>query len=250
MDGICFKKSRWFPLQPGSGDRVCSDHFVSRKKSDLPSSPDFVPSVRSVESDLPGCSILNEDSYCHFERARNRARLQEQHSKAVEKNRQEVELEQAWQKGIQRAITHDHTYANNGGELVSLEEPLGEGSVVHEEHSDLSDERLNEDEELNRELLSKRYDTGVPVKVGKAQFGEEIHVYFYLFSTTECQTEMNWLAVETKISMLEKRLKDRPEISVETVLMGNDKITRFYTGMPTYDTFLSLVEYLEPRPCN
>ena len=73
------------PWQPGSGDRVCSDHFVSRKKSDLPSSPDFVPSVRSVESDLPGCSTLNEDSYRRFEHARNHARLQEQHSKAVEK---------------------------------------------------------------------------------------------------------------------------------------------------------------------
>ena len=229
------------PWQPGSGDRVCSDHFVSRKKSDLPSSPDFVPSVRSVESDLPGCSTLNEDSYRRFERARNRARLQEQHSKAVEKNRQEVELEQAWQKGIQCAITHDHTYATNDGE------PLSEGSVVRKEHSDLSNERLNEDEELNRELLNKRDDTGIPVEVGKAQFGEEIHVHFYLFSITECQTEMNWLAVETKISMLEKRLKDRTEISVETVLMGNDKITRFYTGMPTYDTFLALVEYLEPK---
>ena len=68
-----------------------------------------------------------------------------------------------------------------------------------------------------------------------------------LFAITECQTEMNWLAVETTISMLEKRLKDRPEISVETVLKGNDKITRFYTGMPTYGTFLALVEYLEPK---
>ena len=96
------------PWQPGSGDCVCSDHFVSRKKSDLPSSPDFVPSVYSVESDLPGCSTLNEDSYRHFERARNRARLQEQHSKAVEKNRQEVELERAWQK-VFSVLSHTTT---------------------------------------------------------------------------------------------------------------------------------------------
>ena len=68
-----------------------------------------------------------------------------------------------------------------------------------------------------------------------------------LFALTECQTEMDWFAVETNISMLENKLKDRPEICVETVLKGNDKVTRFYTGMPTYGAFLALVEYLEPK---
>ena len=38
----------------------------------------------------------------------------------------------------------------------------------------------------------------------------------------------------------------RPEFDVQ-LLEGNDKLTRFYAGMPTYDLFMTLVEYLEPK---
>ena len=233
------------PWQPGSGDHVCSDHFISGRKSDLPSSPDFVPSVHSKELDLPRCPTRSEDSYRRFERVKTCARLRDQHSNALEKNRQEVELEQAWRNAIRRAITHDHTYANSEGKLVSFEEPL------NEEHSDqelASDERRDENKEVNRELLRDSEYAGIPVEVGKTRSNDEIKALHYcLFSLTECQTEMDWFAVETKISMLDKKLKDRPEISVETVLEGNDKVTRFYTGLPTYGMFLALVEYLEPK---
>ena len=58
---------------------------------------------------------------------------------------------------------------------------------------------------------------------------------------------MDWFAVETKISVLEKNLKDTPEISVDTVLKGSDKLTRFYIWLPSYDVFVALVEYLEPK---
>ena len=32
-----------------------------------------------------------------------------------------------------------------------------------------------------------------------------------------------------------------------TVLKDNYKLTRLYTGMPTYDSFLTIVDYLEPK---
>ena len=39
-----------------------------------------------------------------------------------------------------------------------------------------------------------------------------------MFVLTECQIEMDWFAVETKISILEEKLKNRPEFSMEIVL--------------------------------
>ena len=133
---------------------------------------------------------MPKDSYRHFERAKTRARLREQHSKALEKNIKEVELEQARRNGIQRAILHDHTYANSEGELV--EEPLSEELVTHEEHSDqelLSDECKNENKELNRELLREIKDAGIPVEVGKTRFSNGFKaLHCCLFALTECQT--------------------------------------------------------------
>ena len=34
---------------------------------------------------------------------------------------------------------------------------------------------------------------------------------------------------------------------MSTILKGNDKLTRFYTGMPTYNSFVAFVNYIEPK---
>ena len=114
--------------QPGSGVCVCSDHFISRKKSDLPGLPDFVPSIQTKTLELTRCLSHSEDSFCRFLRARCRARMQEQCSKESEKNRRAAELKQAQLNTIQRAFTHDHTYASSlvasERELLSLNFPV------------------------------------------------------------------------------------------------------------------------------
>ena len=70
-------------------------------------------------------------------------------------------------------------------------------------------------------------------------------VILYYGYITECQTEditctVPWVCVCTQ-------LQSRPEFSVNTKLKGNDKLTHYYTSLPTYDSFVAFVQYLTPE---
>ena len=172
---------------------MCSDHFISRKKSNLPGLPDFVSSIQTKMLELTRCLSHSEDSYRHFLSARCRARMQEQRSKESEKNRRAAELKQAQLDTIQCAITHDHTYASSSvaseRELVSLEELPSEELLTDEEQDQpalqelivSSDERENENKELSEEPSRQTDDAGISVKVGKTIFNEINALYVYLF---------------------------------------------------------------------
>jgi len=45
---------------------------------------------------------------------------------------------------------------------------------------------------------------------------------------------------------LNASLLEKPDFDIK-VISGNDKLTRFYTGIPTYDSFMTLVDYIEPK---
>jgi len=77
---------------------------MSRKKSDLSNSLNFVPSVKKKESEIAGF----KKSHCHFEHAKQCARMREQRSKELEVNMRRVELEQVQLREIQCTIAHDH----------------------------------------------------------------------------------------------------------------------------------------------
>ena len=67
----------------------------------------------------------------------------------------------------------------------------------------------------------------------------------------ECQIDINCdsitiISFQRKVTILKLALTRRPEFSVESVLKENDKLTRFYMGMPTYDSFMAFLDYLKP----
>ena len=99
------------PWRPGTGDHVCSDHFVSGKKSDISSHPDFVPSVpasASVQKRQGPSSIC-----ARFERVKNRAK------KKRKQEREAKECVQEQQHNLS-VLLHDHNY----GTRISRREEL------------------------------------------------------------------------------------------------------------------------------
>ena len=50
------------------------------------------------------------------------------------------------------------------------------------------------------------------------------------------------LLAENNIIMLRSMLMERPKLDVQ-FLENNDGLTRFHTGIPTYDSFLALIEF-------
>ena len=51
--------------------------------------------------------------------------------------------------------------------------------------------------------------------------------------------------LQNEINILKASLSEKPEFGIQ-MLKDNNKLTRFYTGLPTYNIFLVLVDYLKP----
>ena len=65
------------------GDRVCSDHYVTGKQSDVPNSPNCVPSIEVNNTD----SIKESNAATvHFKYVSRCAKLQEEQRKQLERD--------------------------------------------------------------------------------------------------------------------------------------------------------------------
>ena len=123
-----------------------------------------------------------------------------------------------------RAFHHDHNYGVKEikEEVIICEQPGGVSSLT-----------VNE--------------VGIPVEVGKCTLG----LYGLCINCIlECQTDSctaESYIQEMDCSCLPAEMLERPEFSVQSILEGNDKLTRFYTGLPSYKCFVAFVEYLQPK---
>ena len=76
MVGLCFaSKWGWFSLAAGDGDRICSDHFILKQKSDIPINPNYVLSIQSPCSSESPSQMQERDQLSRFERSQRRSRM-------------------------------------------------------------------------------------------------------------------------------------------------------------------------------
>jgi len=104
------------PRKPGTGDRVCSDHFISGKKSNDPLSPDYVPSKKCENPDYEDKSDESEDEKMDesYKRVKHRHAVQAMHE-------EECRLEEDIRKQAIRGTSHDHPYCRETIQHVSPE---------------------------------------------------------------------------------------------------------------------------------
>ena len=80
------------PWQPREEDGVCSEHFISKKKANLPGNPDYVPSIYPQEMVKKKCSgnsnsNMNTEGLVRFEQAQRRTAVNKKEQ--IEKQREE-----------------------------------------------------------------------------------------------------------------------------------------------------------------
>ena len=105
---VCRQNHDGTPWEPGNGDRVCSQHFLSGLKSNVPTDPDHVPSVNPGKENAisPGSS----SSMARFQRAQRRSKVALVEKMGVEAMEQQRKL-------LLSAVIHDHgTLAKPGFE--------------------------------------------------------------------------------------------------------------------------------------
>ena len=108
------------PWQPGDGDRICSEHFILKQKSDIPTNPDYVPSIQSPCSSKRSSQVREKDHFSHFERSQRRSRMV-----ADQRESQELQIvnDSIAYTIAQKAFQHDHgSYCKRSSNYGALHE--------------------------------------------------------------------------------------------------------------------------------
>jgi len=105
------KNSDGSAWKPSKGSRLCSDHFITGKKSDKCTNPDYIPSVKANTSPTPTeCNA----ALSRFQRASRREKLQTERRRQEERDvlnlrRVDEEKEEMIRRSV-CAFNNDHAY--------------------------------------------------------------------------------------------------------------------------------------------
>lgn len=225
---VCRQNQDGTPWEPGDGDRVCSLHFLSGSKSDIPTDPDYVPSLHTgrEKTTTTTTSDISSSAVARFQRV-------QRCSMAAQTALAEAEAVKKRHKRLLSAVMYDH------GSLARHDSERQEELIVKPPgHSEL--------------LCTSEHDYIISAEIGvfrrSCMLALIITVIIFL---VECQTEeyVNEKEVDelrAKVTSLEGKMLSVAEFSVH-VIENNDNRTRFYTGLPTFGVFTSLVNYLRPK---
>ena len=150
------------PWKPGEGDRICSDHFIGKQKSDLLNHPDYTPSVNTIITAATGTnagdSVYSAEDASGTSTSAALDRFERAKRRFSNKERQQLERdkeEERFSLDLRHAcyvFEHDHGhYVKRDAKSYVVEEPM-EGPGLWPHHNQITQDTGNK---------------GIPAEVGK-----------------------------------------------------------------------------------
>lgn len=240
------RRENW---KPNEYSVVCKLHFILEKPSRFPNNPDYVPSKFSFNT---SSAVYQQDKLNRF------VRLQ-----ARRKKQAELMEEEAREEGNEVANTDfedDTDDSETQVDQLVFTTTQEIGTTQQTETKILEERILKLEEDLQKANEKVSNLEGSLAQANAAISSIQIRLTEATDKLHKSEEEKLLLTQELEAASVEKDLLFKLEeekillmqqlhqhSSIATKIRNDDKQTRFYTGLPSYDVFVLLVTHLSPH---
>ncbi|XP_065291762.1 uncharacterized protein [Dermacentor albipictus] len=220
--------------QPSEYSRICGAHFVTGRPSNFSKHPDYVPSVFTYARSVGAGAVR-----------RHRRWLNRQDTECATSCTSSKEIIKSDSAAAQCPQTTPSS-SNENEEIVTsanIEEAPQLEALSNEELASPSDSSGSSQETPFVDASCNDSEQQLENEHWKS-IAQNMEKRLGILHQTVA-------ALEKKNASLEQKLEEaRSQLLTLSVIEASPKACMYYTGLPTYDVFQSLFEYLEPRASN
>ena len=237
------RREHW---KPNEYSMVCQLHFILKKPSLFPNNPDYVPSVFNFNTNSTTCCEEKVDRF---------RRLQERRKRQAQLTEQEVneEIDEECNEVEDMDVSEPQVIVSPPSPATTTPQQTQESETLHEKVLHLEDSLKETNEKLSNleGLLAQANAIISSTEIRLKEATDKLHKSEEEKMLLAQKLEQTGLESLDKIRELEEEkiylIQQLHQFSsIAAKIKNDDKQTRFYTGLPTYDVFVLLLTHLSP----
>ena len=237
------RREHW---KPNEYSMVCQLHFILKKPSPFPNNPDYVPSVFNFNTNSTTCCEEKVDRF---------RRLQERRKRQAQLTEQEVneEIDEECNEVEDMDVSEPQVIVSPPSPATTTPQQTQESEILHEKVLHLEDSLKETNEKLSNleGFLAQANAMISSTEIRLKEATDKLHKSEEEKMLLAQKLEQTGLESQDKIRELEEEkiylIQQLHQFSsIAAKIKNDDKQTRFFTGLPTYDVFVLLLTHLSP----